>query len=347
MFNNTRFGFVAAALVAFTASYGCAVDEVDDLGDDDFRIINGDAASSIVPQYAATIGVHQRSGDQVSIEPFCSGTLIAGDVAMTAAHCCDEAGYFANNFNPMEPGEVAVYFGDGPAFNGNTLNGEFYAVSALEIHPSYNRNALHNDICLLRLSAPSGVAPVPHLPAGQALSNADAGTNLDHAGFGYSDLAKTEYGVKLHAALPLGGMGCVMPGCPSGQPTTTQFSYTQPASGFGPCNGDSGGPAFISRGGTIYTAGVTSYGDANCNQYGVSTHVAAFDTWINDFIGAGGGGGGGGGGAACGDGTCDPGESCDGRSGTTSCSADCAGQTGGKPSGRFCYVGGVCEGPGC
>jgi hypothetical protein len=56
---------------------------------------------------------------------------------------------------------------------------------------------------------------------------------------------------------------------------------------------------------------------------------------------------GGGGGNDCGNGTCDPGESCDGRNGTVSCPADCDGQTNGKPSGRYCYVGGVCEGPGC
>jgi hypothetical protein len=53
------------------------------------------------------------------------------------------------------------------------------------------------------------------------------------------------------------------------------------------------------------------------------------------------------GGPTCGDGTCDVGESCDGRNGTTSCSADCPGVTGGKPANRYCYVDGVCTGPGC
>jgi hypothetical protein len=50
---------------------------------------------------------------------------------------------------------------------------------------------------------------------------------------------------------------------------------------------------------------------------------------------------------SCGDGACGTGESCDGRYGTTSCAADCAGVTGGKPAKRFCYVAGACEGPGC
>jgi hypothetical protein len=67
-----------------------------------------------------------------------------------------------------------------------------------------------------------------------------------------------------------------------------------------------------------------------------------------DAAGAGGGGGGGGGGgASCGNGVCEDGESCDGRNGTSACSSDCDGVTGGKPSGRYCYVGPTCEGPGC
>jgi len=56
---------------------------------------------------------------------------------------------------------------------------------------------------------------------------------------------------------------------------------------------------------------------------------------------------GGGGGNDCGNGTCDAGESCDGRNGTVSCPADCDGKTNGKPSTRYCFVGGNCEGPGC
>ena len=344
MLDNKRFGFLTATFLAFAAAHGCAVDDVGDVEDDQLRIINGAPASSAVPQYAATVGIHQRSGDLVSAEMFCSGTLIANDVVLTAAHCCDEAGAFAGNFNPMEAAEVAVYFGDGPAFLGNTPNGDFWGVTAVQIHPQYNRLALHNDICLVRLATNNtGVTPIPHLPAALGITNADVGVSLDHAGFGYSDLAFTDYGVKLHGAIPIGGMGCTMPGCPGGQPATTQFSYVQ--NDEGPCNGDSGGPAFIDRGGTIYTAGVTSYGDQACDQYGVSTNVSAFDGWINTFIGAGGGGGGGG--PVCGNGTCEAGESCDGRSGTSSCISDCPGKLSGKASGRFCYVNGACTGAGC
>jgi hypothetical protein len=45
------------------------------------------------------------------------------------------------------------------------------------------------------------------------------------------------------------------------------------------------------------------------------------------------------GGGSCGDGVCDPGEDCN------TCSSDCAGQTGGKPAGRFCCGDGTQDGP--
>jgi len=347
---------------------GCSA-EVDDGFDegDDFRIIEGDPAPSNVAEYAATVGVHVRSGAQVSVDPFCTGTFIASDVVMTAAHCCDES-KGGPNFNPMEPDEVAVYFGEGPAFIGNNVNGDFYGVSEVSINPSYSKFSLTNDICLLRLEvANTDVSPIPNLPAAIGLSNGDAGTLLDHVGFGYADLGFTQYGIKLHADVPLAGLGCVVAGCPNAG-TDGQFSYVQDGNPyFGPCNGDSGGPAFIDRGGVIYVAGITSYGDANCSIYGVSTNVSFYEGFIDDFVGAapppppdcsadgvcngdcapgddpdcGGPMGG-----CDDDGVCEVGESCDGRSGTAAC-GDCPGVTNGRPSNRFCYVDGVCEGPGC
>lgn len=136
----------------------------------------------------------------------------------------------------------------------------------------------------------------------------------------------------------------------------TQFSHAQPTAG--PCSGDSGGPAFLQRDGVPYVAGVTSFGDAYCQIYGVSTRTDAFGQWIDAYVnvpvcGADGwcnpecGADPDCQATACGDGVCDAGESCDGRDGTAACSADCPGKTGGKPTGRYCYVGGLCVGPGC
>jgi secreted trypsin-like serine protease len=53
----------------------------------------------------------------------------------------------------------------------------------------------------------------------------------------------------------------------------------------GPCSGDSGGPAFVDRSGTIYVGGITSFGDAACRTYGVSTRVDAYESWLEGYAG--------------------------------------------------------------
>jgi secreted trypsin-like serine protease len=330
------------ALLLATACFACVVEDGDE-GDEDFRIINGDPAPSSVPAYAATVGLHFKiAGPYFSSTPSCSGTLITSDVVLTAGHCLSKQG---GNGGAISPSDVRVFFGNA----SDDPSGVLVTVSETIVHPSYNSFSLVNDIALLRLSQPAPVAPIANLPAALAFDNGDIGTVLDFVGFGYSDLAKTDYGVKLHNTIPLGALGCpqsVYPACPAGAPTSTQFSYSQSDGGQveGPCNGDSGGPAFVSAGGATYVAGVTSYGDGPCDDYGVSTNVAAFEGWIADFTG---GGGGGGGGASCGDGTCSAGESCDGRNGTVSCIGDCPGKINGKPASRWCTVGSTCEGSGC
>ncbi len=331
----------------------CGVSDVELLeGSGDYEpnthIYNGSAPDA--PEHEAVVALHQlaRGGRSVYVLPFCSGTLIEGDIVLTAAHCL--AGMTAD--------KVAVFVGDeastDPAAD-NYIFDHLYSVSEVKYHESYDSRRLVNDIGILRLStdaaAAEGVAPVAALPAAEGFTTADIGTDLNFAGFGV--IEDGSHGTKLQVDVPLGALGCGVFGCPTAGDTATQISYSQGTDG-GPCSGDSGGPAFIYRGGTPYVGGLTSYGDSGCTIYGVSTRTDAYESWIGDFFGGGdtggvdtGGGDTGVGGGTCdNDGVCETGESCDGRSGTSAC-GDCDGVTNGKPTNRYCYVEGVCEGDGC
>ncbi len=315
----------------------------------DGKIYGGSPASAV--EHQAVVGLHQlaRGGRSVYVSPFCSGTLIRDDVVITAAHCM--SGVSAN--------KVAVFVGDQASTNPSSdqyIWDHLYTASEVLVHPGYDSRALTDDIAVIRLSSGAataeGVTPVPELPSTLGFTSADVGaTNLNFAGFGVTETGTS--GVKLEVDLTLGGLGCSVSGCPSSGDTATQISYDQ-TTVEGPCSGDSGGPAFVDRGGAAYVAGLTSYGDAGCVIYGVSTRVDAYEAWIADFADPGGtdtgttdtgttdtGLG------SCGDGVCDVGESCDGRDSTSACSTDCAGKTNGKPTGRYCYVEGTCEGSGC
>lgn len=347
-------------------------------------IINGDPPDA--PYHDAVVSLHQVSGSSVSASPFCSGTLIAPTVVLTAAHCLDVANGGKPQFATMPPSALAIYVGDSPATDPSP---SIFGVTQTLIHPGYDRKNLFNDIALVRLGAavPTALtAPVAALPASLGLQGSDVGSLLlNFAGFGETETGSS--GVKLQADGILGGLGCSVPGCYGADDPFTQFSYSQPDSG--PCFGDSGGPAFIIRGGVPYVAGLTSWGDAYCTQFGVSTRVDAYGSFISGFVG----------GVdpgpdcsadsvcntecgdsdpdcidpgpdcsadgecnaecgdsdpdcstsspRCGDGVCGAGESCDGQAGTSSCAADCPGKVNGKKSTRFCYVEGLCTGPGC
>jgi len=353
-----------AALAACAPQPIQVIDGAGDLGEADFKIYGGSGPDA--PEHDAVVALHQLSSDGTSVyvSPFCTGTLIEGDVVLTAAHCLDTAGGGGPRFRTLDPSQLAIYVGDDPEVD---ILDHLYLVSETLINPSYNRRALRDDIALVRLSGAvtEALSPVAGLPSAEGFTSGDAGATLNFAGFGEAEDGSSS--VKLQVDGVLGGLGCAVPGC-SGGDAATQISYSQSA-GAGPCFGDSGGPAFLDRSGTPYVAGITSYGDSGCAIYGVSTRVDAFESWIGDFTGSGSGDGGSGdggsgdggdgdggsgdggsgdgGAATCGDGVCDPDESCDGRDATAECPDDCPGKTNGRPSGRYCYVGDTCEGAGC
>jgi hypothetical protein len=50
------------------------------------------------------------------------------------------------------------------------------------------------------------------------------------------------------------------------------------------CNGDSGGPAFMTLGGKEVIVGLTSYGDVNCNQGGYDSRVDALLSFVDPYV---------------------------------------------------------------
>ena len=222
------------------------------------RIVNGTPTSD----YPAVGLIGDTSDD------FCSGTLIAPQYVLTAAHCAEGVVNTAGTF---------------------TIGGKTYRTERVFIHPSYNSNAIGsdsaNDIAIYKLSEPVvGIAPMDIYR-----SVPQVGQLLTLVGFGGGGTGTTgsngDFGIKRVGTTPID------------QVTRNLIHWTfdnNTESNTAP--GDSGGPAFVTVGGVKYIAGITSGGDsanASIGDHSFDTRVDAYADWITSIVGTTGGGGGG------------------------------------------------------
>ncbi|MBK7580612.1 MAG: trypsin-like serine protease [Myxococcales bacterium] len=178
----------------------------------------------------------------------CTGTLVAARTVLTAAHCLEDVSAASLKF-VIEPSLSSP----------KTV----VAVTAISAHPAYDSAKIENDIGYVTLAADAPVAPIEILPE---MDQSWVGQKLSFVGYGITSGHGGGAGVKRLVTMPISAV------------EATRFVYQTP--GKNTCNGDSGGPAFANVGSEWFVAGVTSYGDAGCNYYGVDTRADAFAEFV-------------------------------------------------------------------
>jgi hypothetical protein len=256
-----RQGCWLLALWLFSACGGQKVQQLEE------SIINGTPDTSEAHLGVIFLLVRSSSGAWS-----CSGTLIRPDAVLSAGHCV------VGNGGVIQPQEATVYFGN--AVGAMTSR----PVSAVYAHPGYQDTVpVPNDISILLLGepAPAWARPIPPLPNSLRLTKADEGADIEYVGFGLDENGNS--GRKLHV---WGKITVVCDkagvGCPGGMVPGSFCAQMQQG---GTCSGDSGGPAFITREGVEYVAGITSYGDWNCSTFGCSTSADAHQDFIDEIVG--------------------------------------------------------------
>lgn len=195
---------------------------------------------------------------------FCSGTAIAGDLVLTAAHCV----------LPGSDYKLLLVRAGGPP----TLK----PIAAIARHPQFDpaaarRHIASADVALLKFSERISAAPVPLAPAGFKVA---AGDPILIAGYGLATPGEPRSGGSVRIASLIA----------TGQPGTLQVRLMDPATrneraGLGACVGDSGGPAFTNLDGALAVIGVVSWTTAARNSEGCGgltgiTPLARYIGWI-------------------------------------------------------------------
>jgi hypothetical protein len=202
---------------------------------------------------------------------FCTGTAIARDLVLTAAHCVPPgADYKLIEFDSLRQ----------PTFRD---------VALVVAHPQFDLKAMlaHRvtaDVALLKLAAPLSPAYAPAPLMGERKPIAP-GEKFLLAGYGVSVRGEGRSGGTARAATLVA----------TGQPGSLQLRLVDPASkgereGLGACTGDSGAPVFQQVDGRLFVIGVVSWSTGPKNSAGCGgltgvTPLARYRTWIVETAG--------------------------------------------------------------
>ena len=220
---------------------------------DDTRILGGEPT----PEFPDCVAVGKP--DQWC----CSGTLIAPDVVVTAAHC-DAGGCNARVFI-------------GPDVT-RPRDGRVIGVREVMTHELYPAAKPFDDLTVLLLADRVDDVPPRRIASPQAIASA---ISVRLVGYGTTEPGGLAgYGQRRFVDVPLAS-----PDAAYGARPETEFVAGRPFLERDSCPGDSGGPAYVDEGGEWVLAGATSRGTLGsvreCGDGGIYTHVPIYEDWIN------------------------------------------------------------------
>lgn len=263
------------------------------------QIIGGTKVAEGAPITASIVGIYDTENQFT-----CTGTLLADNVVLTAAHCVE-----------AKANRIRIVFG---LELMSTINARevdirqnfIRTATSVKVHPKYDdvanelKNTDWHDIALIKFAGtvPEGYKPATFLTDSSLLVK---GAMVTLAGYGVTSVEAEQVDVKkiknIDKAIEDGDIVCdddanthcfkvVFIGddelyetkAPIEALAETEVRLDEGE--HGTCVGDSGGPAYIEKDGQYYFFGITSRGSFACDSEGVYTNALTYKDWIDENV---------------------------------------------------------------
>ena len=199
-------------------------------------------------------------------EALCTASIVAADLALTAAHC-------VTNENNTPSTLTLIFSSKLKGANPNLLR----AIDRVEIPAEWNPAGSSardtSDVALIHFNGglPDSYTPSDLLPFDHALTE---GASVVLAGYGISN-ARSDTGAGILRKTSVNILN------PNYSPSEIELDQTQ---GGGACHGDSGGPAYLLINDHPYLFGITSRGGGNCDEDVIYTKISAYQDWFTEAV---------------------------------------------------------------
>ena len=254
------------ALLLGAASLACSSEDplLSGVSQSEEEIINGTTTSAYFMRSVGALVVRQGMYQST----FCSGTLVAQNLVLTAGHCLEKVSVATTSFSI-----------------GNQANGPVgttsYPAASFIFHPNYKKNQTppgqltdYYDIALVKLQKAAPYSPARMVRKQQAPYLLKLGEKVLMMGYGKTNASTNSTGTRMQGFSTLKMIG-------SSEIWVDNASWAQK------CFGDSGGPTLMKtniNGVTEWhVVGVASRTGKDCTYGSVETRVDVFLSWIHKY----------------------------------------------------------------